>query len=228
MPPGSFRFHVLQELEDVTELHQQVVVNDSNSLEVNRPASNMKNKQPALVSSKPRVSSAPALPIVQPGGVLSTGGELSTGQRVSVEQTRITPMVVGDDVQEVAVRAVPHGGNHKAALIVEEGQDLCMPDGGNIVSLSRAKSKRKTNASSKGLRIQKKSDFKIPTKPTLAEWMSLVPEKSGMSGARDVPMNPEDSCQPPIAGQLVTSSSLPVGHASVASSSVASDCVLQV
>ncbi|KAK8612289.1 hypothetical protein V6N13_092405 [Hibiscus sabdariffa] len=105
-----------------------------------------------------------------------------------------------------------------------------MHAGGDIVNASGGKSKRKTDVSSKGLRIQKRSEFKIPTKPTLAEWMSLVPEKPVRSSVRDVsPTTQLDpGLEPPIVKQSVTGSSLSLVSDPVIDSSLATDCDMHV
>ncbi|KAK8685788.1 hypothetical protein V6N13_124822 [Hibiscus sabdariffa] len=63
-------------------------------------------------------------------------------------------------------------------------QDMGMHAGGNIVRALGVKQRRRTDVLSKGLRIQKKYEFKIPTKLTIVEWMTLVPEKPGNGDER--------------------------------------------
>ncbi|KAK8529430.1 hypothetical protein V6N12_060212 [Hibiscus sabdariffa] len=168
--------------------------------------------------------------MAHPGSASSTVAGSSNERRASLEHNHVDPLVVGKSVQDVAVRTITQGGNHKATLIVEEGQDLRMHAGGDIVNASGGKSKRKTDVSSKGLRIQKRSEFKIPTKLTLAEWMSLVPEKPVRSSVRDVSPTThfDHGLELPIVKQSVAGSSLPLVSDPVIDSSLATDCDMQV
>ncbi|KAK8518274.1 hypothetical protein V6N12_017427 [Hibiscus sabdariffa] len=228
-PSKSSTFHVLQDLDEEIDLEHRVEVLDSARLEGKRPTSHVKDKQPIHALSEPRHSSAPFHVVVQPGSASSTVAGSSNERRASLEHNQVDPLVVGKSVQDVAVRNITQGGNHKATLIVEEGQDLRMHAGGDIVNVSGGKSKRKMDVSSKGLRIQKRSEFKIPTKPTLAEWMSLVPEKPVRSSVRDVPTTKLDpGLEPPIVKQSVAGSSLSLVSDPVIDISLATDCDMQV
>ncbi|KAK8577476.1 hypothetical protein V6N13_027748 [Hibiscus sabdariffa] len=227
-PSKSSTFHVLQDLDEEIDLEHRVEVLDSARLEGKRPTSHVKDKQPIHALSEPRHSSAPFHVVVQPGSASSTVAGSSNERRASLEHNQVDPLVVGKSVQDVAVRNITQGGNHKATLIVEEGQDLRMHAGGDIVNVSGGKSKRKMDVSSKGLRIQKRSEFKIPTKPTLAEWMSLVPEKPVRSSVRDVPTTKLDpGLEPPIVKQSVAGSSLSLVSDPVIDISLATDCDMQ-
>ncbi|KAK9045333.1 hypothetical protein V6N11_059217 [Hibiscus sabdariffa] len=93
---------------------QLVEVQDPARLEGRRLAGYAKDKQPIQALSEPRISSAPFHVVVKPGNASSKAAGSSNEQRISTEHSQAT-------------------------LIVEEGQDLRMHTGGDIVSASGEK-----------------------------------------------------------------------------------------
>ncbi|KAK8605103.1 hypothetical protein V6N13_082560 [Hibiscus sabdariffa] len=230
---GTSRFHVLQELEEELDLNQQVAVQEPVSSKETKVVSNAKGNSP-LMSSKKTIN-APTKLSSKPGVVLSAEAGSSKERNAKELHNRSAPMVFGEGFQEVAMRAVSQGGNHMATLIVEEGQDLQMLTGGNIVRAWGVKQKRRTEVLSKGLWIQKKSEFKIPSKPTIAEWMSLVPDKtekwamSNSSSSSHLAHGiVEANSVSLVVTQQVTDNNSSVLHEPVDSSALGPDCVMQM